>query len=137
MNALITVIISFFFVLLSGILNGVSETLKWHHLAFVAIYLLYQYSDAKGDVAIEQGKQGPWHTWGAVTACLFIAVLGFAQFGISWYTPIAVTVLIGLRLPVFNILHNLAKGDKWYYVGKKAKTDILIRKWFPFINFDR
>ena len=38
--------------------------------------------------------------------------------------------------PGYNIVINLFRGDKWYYVGAGG-IDGLIRKVFFFVNFDK
>lgn len=57
----------------------------------IIIYLLFILADSFGDVAIEKGKQKEWHFWGSVLA--------------------------GLMFAVFNLMHNLRKGDKWNYLS--------------------
>jgi hypothetical protein len=93
----------------------------------IIIYLLYNLSDAWGDVSIELGRQKDWHMWGAVQVCLFYAVLSFALFGFSWYAAICFVGLVLFRLPTFNLMHNLIKGDKWNYLSDNGIDGFLKR----------
>jgi len=93
----------------------------------IAIYLIYQIADAFGDVAIEFGKQKEWHFWGSVTAFLFICTLSFIMFKVTLYTAYCIVFMSLLRFPVFNILHNLRKGQAWYYLSDHG-IDKLVKK---------
>ncbi|HNX87703.1 MAG TPA: hypothetical protein PKH58_01360 [Paludibacteraceae bacterium] len=97
------------------------------------IYLFYQAADAWGDVAIELGHQQPWHTWGAVQAGMFIAVLAFALCGWSWCTVIVSASLVVLRFPIFNLMHNAAKGQRWCYLSDNG-IDGLIKKLLSWLT---
>lgn len=83
-------------------------------------YILYNLSDAWGDVSIELGKQTQWHIWGAVQVALFYLAISYLAFGISWLSLLTFTVLSALRFPMFNIMHNLIKGDKWDHLSDKG-----------------
>jgi len=99
-------------------------------ISVIVIYLWYQISDAFGDVSIELGYQAKWHSWGAVQAGLFILVLSYGVYGISWKALIMMISLVILRFPVFNILHNLKKGQNWYYLSDRGIDGIIKRLFY-------
>lgn len=95
--------------------------MNWITIALIALLsFAYHISDSFGDVAIETGKQKEWHFWGALQAGMFLVVLSFAFYGITWTAAIVCVALVVLRFPVFNLLHNLRKGDPWYYLSDKG-----------------
>jgi len=72
-----------------------------------------------------------WHKIGFIIHFLLVVLFAFVG-GWIW-------MLVGFFLNWIghNIIIALMMGQKWYFVGTTADTDKLIRKLFPFINFDR
>lgn len=54
-----------------------------------------------------------WHNWIILAAALFIISIGY------------------------NIVINVYKKHKWWYIGTTADTDKVIRKVFWFVDFDK
>jgi len=72
-----------------------------------------------------------WHTIAFIVKLPLVAV-AYIESGL-----IAALVVTFICWIPYNIVIALMMGQKWYYVGKTAWTDKLIRKLLPFINFDR
>lgn len=62
-----------------------------------------------------------------ILSILLLYLLGGLLWGI---------IGIGINWIIHNIIIALMLKQKWYYVGKTAWFDKMIRKILPFINFD-
>lgn len=71
-----------------------------------------------------------WHVVGAIIHGLMV-IQAWIIGGYIWAVVIFFVVWLA-----HNIIIAKMMGQKWYYVGKTAKFDILIRKVLFFINFD-
>jgi hypothetical protein len=72
-----------------------------------------------------------WHGVGLVMHVLLVALIAFIG-GWLWAVMGFFLNWIG-----HNIIIAVIMGQKWYYVGKTAWFDKMIRKLLPFINFDK
>jgi len=72
-----------------------------------------------------------WHGVGLVMHVLLVALIAFIG---GWFWAIVAFLLNWLG---HNIIIAMIMGQKWFYVGKTAWTDKLIRRILPFINFDK
>ena len=73
-----------------------------------------------------------WHRCGLAIRAFIILLVWLYCHNYSVTGIILVTTSIE-----YNISINLINNLKWYYVGTTAKTDILIRKIFSFVNFGK
>lgn len=72
-----------------------------------------------------------WHGVGFTIRGLIFTWLYLIK--VEWYI---LTASIILMWPIYNIACSIGLGHKWYYVSKNG-FDGIIRKIFPFINFDK
>lgn len=98
-------------------------------ILFIFGYISYNVSDAAGDVAIELKKQDPWHRWGAVQVGIFYASLSYNLMGFTWYTLIIFCIAVIVRFPMFTLLHNLFKGDRWDHLSDRGIDGFVKRLW--------
>lgn len=92
-------------------------------------YIFYNFADAKSDVAKELNKNRLWHNWDAVQVTLFYATISYLFFGFSYNSALLFIVFLIVRLPLFNIMHNLIKGDRWDHLSDEG-IDGFIKKLF-------
>jgi len=78
---------------------------------------------AVADGLNERGRKN----WGHPVEALekIVLLLGGLYSG-SWLIVISYTAF---RVSIFDILKNLAKGDKWYYLGDSNPWDKFLRKY--------
>jgi hypothetical protein len=71
--------------------------------------------------------------WHVVGGLIHILMVGQVLIIGGWIWGLITFFVVWL---IHNIVIAKMMKQKWYYVGKTAKTDILIRKILFFINFD-
>jgi hypothetical protein len=101
--------------ILFGTFNGV--VIKWHNA--------------------EADKKQFWSTWWHRIGLVMRAFILLIVWLISAHSLLIFGIVFVLTTIEYNISINLINDLKWYYVGTTAKTDILIRKIFSFIDFDK
>jgi len=94
-------------------------------LAFIA----YNFADAKSDVAKELGKNRMWHKWDAAQVVTTYLALSYIAFGLTYYALITFASLLIMRFPIFNIMHNLMKGDRWDHLSEEG-IDGFVKRLF-------
>lgn len=72
-----------------------------------------------------------WHTLGLL--------MRFMVFGLLYRegaNTIELIISVVIMWPMYNIACNIGRNKKWYYLSNKG-VDLLLRKLFFFINFDK
>mgnify|MGYP001489662964 CR=1 FL=1 len=93
---------------------------------FLLIYALAVTTNAIGDAFNDSSRKKLGHLFNSIS----IAVLLLVPF-IDTPTLWMVAVYVLLRMSIFDISYNLARGLKWYYVGKSSWWDDIFRKAPP------
>ncbi|HOI31211.1 MAG: hypothetical protein PHG67_06095 [Bacteroidales bacterium] len=90
----------------------------------------YMHGNHSAEKRARLSKQ--WHTIGFWLRLMVIVLVYMVNFNLC-----AAATAIILLGPGYNITINIYRGHAWYYVGKVAATDKLIRKLFWFVDFDK
>jgi len=103
---------------------------------YIIFFLIFLIVAREGFQQADWKKHNPaysdiWHVLGWVMR--FIAFAMLYRTDANW---IMLAVSVILMWPIYNIFINIGRGNKWYYVSKKG-IDLLIRKVFFFVNFDK
>jgi hypothetical protein len=116
--------------LLFAAFNGL--IIKWFNTKGAPARLLTDEAEKLRDRDLRMWSKW-WHRCGlAIRVFIWLIVFFITN---KDYTISGIVILADWIL--FPVITNLINNLKWYFVGTTAKTDILIRKMFPFINFDK
>lgn len=98
----------------------------------LAVFLIVREGfQLRDKVEPENGYSRAWHWFGFLMR-LMIAGIMFQVSG-SWLLTVLVIVILW---PVYNISCNIGMKKKWHYLSKSG-IDLVLRKIFRFINFDK
>ena len=85
--------------------------------------------DAVGDGLRAKGKQIPHHILEAVSVALWLLLLVIVARGrLIWYDKLIV-MYITMRIAIFDVIFNIVRGNKWFYVGTSSIYGIVL-SWF-------
>ena len=113
--------------ILFGAFNGV--VIKWHNAHGSPVPYADKELERMRQVYIKRWSR-LWHRLGFAMRLFIWLIVWFV--GRDWLTT---SLVIALTAIEYNVSINLINNLKWYYVGTTAKTDTLIRKYLPFINW--
>lgn len=103
---------------------------------YILFFLIFLIVAREGFQQADCKKHNPaysdiWHILGFMMRFIIFGVL-FQVGAKTW----ALALSVILMWPVYNIVINIGRGNKWFYVSKRG-IDLLIRKVFFFIDFDK
>jgi len=81
----------------------------------------------------DPGKKQMWSKWWHRCALFIRATIMLVIFLVSDRNYLTTGIVLLLTAIEYNVSINLINNLKWYYLGTTAKTDLLLRKLFPFI----
>lgn len=113
-----------------SVFNGL--VIKWHNAHGPNYLPLDDYTNYMRTAKIKDLNE-KWHRFGLSLRVSVWLIIFFA----SERNYLLTTIFIAVDCIAFPVTINLINNLKWYYVGTTAKTDKLIRKMFPRLNFDK
>ena len=126
-NILVSAIMA---LVLFGAFNGL--IIKWYNTKGGPARLLSEEAEKLRDRDLRLWSKW-WHRCGLAIRVFIYMIVFFTTARDYMVTGIILLADCILFPVIINLINNL----KWYYVGTTAKTDILIRKIFSFVNFDK
>ena len=93
-------------------------------LTVLILFLVVILSDAAGDAFNDSGRKVLGHILCAIAVLLLlISPFLIKDVSIGFY----IAAFICLRIALFDIVYNLTKGSKWYYIGNSGLWDKFLR----------
>ena len=90
-------------------------------------YFMAVVANAIGDAMNDSSRKKLGHLLNSIS----IGVLLLVPFIMDNPTLWLVAIYVLLRMSIFDVSYNLARGLKWYYVGKSSWWDDIFRKAPP------